>query len=275
MATRTDHRWLRNAVCAAMLAALGASSAVAQEAAEPAAAPAPAAPSGPAFPGIQPEAAVELDRMTAALQGLERFSVSADVSRDEVIMYGYKVQNNEHVQMWVERPNRMRVEVAGDVKNRTYVYDGSTLTMFAPDANAYAQTAAPDTLRDLVGKLLDAGVEMPLIDLLYHGGAGRLDEAVRAGVLIGDSTIDGTPVRHLAFRQAEVDWQIWIESGPRALPRKLVITTLYEVGDPQYSATITWNVDQRADAGRYRFAPPAGATKIPFATQLFADGGAE
>jgi hypothetical protein len=272
MATRTQHRWIRTAVCAAVLAAMGALPVHAQEAADEAPA---AEPSGPRTPGVSADAAAELARMTAGLQALQRFSVTADITRDEVLSYGYRLQNNERAQLWVERPNRLRLEVVGDIKNRTYVYDGSTLTMFAHDANAYATTAAPDSLRELVTRLLDAGVEMPLIDLLYHGSGGNLDEAVLAGKLVGDSTIAGTPVRHLAFRQAEVDWQIWIETSPRALPRKLVITTRYSLGDPQYSATLNWNVDERADAGRFKFSPPAGATKIPFATELFSSGDAE
>jgi hypothetical protein len=41
---------------------------------------------------------------------------------------------------------------------------------------------------------------------------------------------------HLAFRQLDTDWQLWVEKGSRPLPRKIVITTRYEVGDPQFSA---------------------------------------
>ena len=53
----------------------------------------------------------------------------------------------------------------------------------------------------------------------------------------------GADTDHYAFRQGDVDWQIWIERGERPLPRKLVITTREEVGQPQYSAELTWNLN--------------------------------
>ena len=156
---------------------------------------------------ITPDAQAVLDRMQATFNGMKRYAVTADITRDEVLPFGYKLQNNESARMWVEAPNRLRLEVEGDIKNRTYVYDGAQLTMFAPDLNVYAETAAPDTLGELVRILLDAGVEMPLIDMLYQGNAGNLTDDVRVGLVVGESQVDGVATDHLAFRQAEVDWQ--------------------------------------------------------------------
>jgi hypothetical protein len=123
-----------------------------------------------------------------------------------------------------------------------------------------------------VDALLGAGVEMPLIDLLYHGNVGNLTEAVKVGILVGDSTVDGVATEHLAFRQPEVDWQLWVEKGANALPRKLVITTRFEVGDPQYSATLTWDTKPRINDKSFKFEPPAGATLIPFSADFLTEG---
>jgi hypothetical protein len=35
----------------------------------------------------------------------------------------------------------------------------------------------------------------------------------------------GVECDHLAFRNADTDWQIWIESGAKPIPRKYVITS--------------------------------------------------
>ena len=171
------------------------------------------------------------------------------------------------------RPPVYSLELNGDIKNRTYVYDGAQLTMFAPDLNVYAETAAPDTLGELVRILLDAGVEMPLIDMLYQGNAGNLTDDVRVGLVVGESQVDGVATDHLAFRQAEVDWQLWVEKGAQALPRKLLITTRYQVGDPQYQAILHWDLKPRMGAKSFAFVPPSGAAKIPFHTEVFAGGG--
>lgn len=223
----------------------------------------PADPANAYAQVVSPEAQAVLDRMTSYLQGLQTFSIETQASRDEVVALGYKLQNNERSVIVVQRPNKLRAEISGDIRNRTFVYDGAGLTMYSPDDAVFTRTEAPDNLADLIGTLLDIGVEMPLIDVLYQGTAGTLADDVRGGILVGESTIDGVASDHLAFRQANVDWQLWVEQGARPLPRKIVITTRYEVGDPQYQAVLHWNLKPKIRSSTFEFNPPAGATEIP------------
>jgi hypothetical protein len=44
----------------------------------------------------------------------------------------------------------------------------------------------------------------------------------------------------------------------------MVVTTRYEVGDPQYSVTMRWNLNPKIDASTFVFTPPKGTNKIPF-----------
>ena len=275
----TDRRWLTAVIPGILLTLAGTAPAWAQDAAEPATEPvAEPAPDVDNTVELQtdavitPEAQAVLDRMQATFNGMKRYSVTADITRDEVLPFGYKLQNNESARMWVDAPTGLRLEVDGDIKTRTYVYDGKQLTMFAPDNNVYAATEAPPTLGELVSDLLDDGVEMPLIDFLYQGNAGDLTDDVRIGILVGESQVDGVPTDHLAFRQPDIDWQLWVEKGERALPRKLLITTRYTVGDPQYQAILHWDLKPRIDAKSFVFVPPSDATKIPYHTELFARG---
>lgn len=223
---------------------------------------------------VSPAAQAVLDRMTRYLRGLQTFSIETHASRDEVVSLGYKLQNNERSVVVVQRPNKLRAEISGDIRNRTIVYDGTGLTMYSPDDAVFARTEAPDTLAELIGVLLDIGVEMPLIDVLYQATAGTLTDDVRGGILIGESTIDGVACDHLAFRQANVDWQLWVEQGVRPLPRKILITTRYEVGDPQYQAILHWNLKPRIRKSTFEFAPPKGVTEIPLDTPASTASGA-
>jgi hypothetical protein len=214
---------------------------------------------------VSPEAQAVLDRMTNYLRGLQSFSVESEATRDEVVAFGYKIQNNEHATLVVERPNHIRVDLKGDLRNRSFFYNGKTFVMYSPDDQAYVTTPATDNLDRLIGGLLDAGVEMPLIDVIYQSFAGTLTETVKGGVLVGDSTINGVACDQLAFRQSNVDWQLWVEKGARPVPRKVVITTRYEVGDPQYQSVMTWNVQPKIDKTTFTFTPPKGVEEIPFA----------
>lgn len=267
LSSRKTGRMLLSAVILLALAA----PASAQEADAPAAS---ADPTDVSVQVVSPEAQAVLDRMTDHLRGLQTFSIETQASRDEVMALGYKLQNNERSVIVVQRPNKLRAEISGDIRNRTIVYDGAALTMYSPDDAVFVRTEAPDTLADLIGILLDIGVEMPLIDVLYQATAGTLTDDVRGGILVGESTIDGVASDHLAFRQANVDWQLWVEQGARPLPRKILITTRYEVGDPQYQAILHWNLKPRIRSSTFEFTPPTGATEIPLDAVASTDNGA-
>jgi hypothetical protein len=214
---------------------------------------------------ISPDARALIDRMGAYLKGLQAFSIEAHGTRDEVLDHGFKLQHNETAWLKVQRPNKMRAEVSGDLKNREFVYDGKTITIDNVDDNAYATAPATDDLGKLIGDILDSGAELPLIDVLYQATAGTLTENVRTGLVVGDTEVEGVPCTHLVFRQADTDWQLWVEKGERPVPRKIVITTLHEVGDPQYSATLTWNTQPKFDKDAFTYVPDKDAQKVAFA----------
>ncbi|HET7063796.1 MAG TPA: DUF2092 domain-containing protein [Rudaea sp.] len=255
--SKSVHRLVVAHLLWACLLLVAAPMAAAEETAPPAGTVAPAQL-------ISPEAQAVLDRMTAFLKAQKAFSIDSQATRDDVVAFGYKLQENEHATLTAQLTNKLRVDVSGDDRNRQFYYDGATLTMYSPDDEAYTQVKAPDTIGKLVDRLLGAGIEMPMIDMLYQIYQGRLTEAVRGGVLVGDSNIDGADCDHLAFRQGNVDWQLWVEQGDKPLPRKLLVTTRYEVGDPQYQVTMRWNLKPKIDASTFAFKPPKGVNKIPF-----------
>lgn len=219
-----------------------------------------AAPSGP----VSREAQAVVDRMTNYLRGLQEFSIESRSSRDEVVEFGYKLQHNERVNLVVARPNQLRADVTGDLSNRSYVFDGAALMIHSADDQAYIRTKVATSLPQLLENMLAAGIEMPLIDVLYQSMTGTLTNAVRGGVLVGDATIDGVACDQLAFRQADIDWQLWVEKGDRPLPRKILITTRHEVGEPQFQAVLTWNTKPTIGPQTFAFAPPKDAVEIPF-----------
>lgn len=256
-------RTCSRSLAVALLASISAVAMPTLASPSPQASPAPA--DAPARTiNASPESVEILERMGAYLAGLESYEIVAVTSRDEVVARGYKLQHNERTTLVFDKPGSLRAEVAGDLRNRTFVFANGQLVMYSPDDQAYVRIPAPGTVGDLVRTLLDAGVEMPLIDVLYQSAVGTLARDVRGGVLVGETVIDGTPCYHLAFRQAEADWQIWVEIGPRPLPRKIVITTRFEVGDPQFQTTLQWNLKPRITPSTFAFTPPAGSSEVSF-----------
>jgi hypothetical protein len=75
--------------------------------------------------------------------------------------------------------------------------------------------------------------------------------------------IDGVECEHLAFRNNDVDWQIWIQLGSRPIPRQYVITNKAVAAAPQYTLRIKeWKTDVQVPADAFAFKPPADAKKV-------------
>jgi hypothetical protein len=60
----------------------------------------------------------------------------------------------------------------------------------------------------------------------------------------GRGVVDGVQCEHLAFRNFDTDWQLWIETGDKPFPRKMVITSKTINSAPQYTVRIkSWKTD--------------------------------
>jgi hypothetical protein len=224
-----------------------------------------AAALSPSAPAIDPGVIQALEKMGAYLRGLQAFAVKSDTTIDELLESGQKVQLSEQVEMWVKRPDRLRLIVDSDRRKRQSFYDGKTFTLYGPKQGYYASFDAPPTLRELIDLAEQRyGLEFPLVDLFYWGTEKSGISDIQAAMRIGPSKIGDMETDHYALRQADVDWQIWIERGSRPLPRKLVITSKREFGQPQFSAVLGWNLEPSADDSAFVFHPPPGARRIVF-----------
>lgn len=219
-------------------------------------APAPEPVQLPSMPVLDPAAMQALARMGTYLRGLESFSVHVDDAIDEVTDSGQKIQLTKTVDLQVHRPNRLRADVETDRKAREIYYDGKTFTLVAPDARFYASVPAPPTIREVLEEVqAKFGIELPLVDLFYWGTEADDTSAIQEATSIGTSRIAGQLTDHYAFRQADVDWQIWIAQGDAPLPLRYVITTKDEPGEPQFMANLTWDTAARPADAVFTFTP--------------------
>ena len=65
-------------------------------------------------PNIEPQAVQVLKQMTHYLQGLQQFSVQAEITEDVLLDSGLTIQDGRSVTASVRRPNRLRVDSLGD-----------------------------------------------------------------------------------------------------------------------------------------------------------------
>jgi len=216
--------------------------------------------------GIDPQAEKLLRRMSDYLAGRQQFTLKAESTLEVVLTSGQKLQYDSPATLMVSRPNRLRAHRKGDIANQEFFYDGKTLTLYNPRENLYATTAAPATLDetlDFAREKLD--VVAPAAELLYKNAAEKMLKEASSGFVVGPSVVGGVKTTHLAFRGAEVDWQIWIEDGDKPLPRKFILTSTKVTGEPQFTVIIrNWDVAAKLTNQDFSFTPPKGAKKIEF-----------
>ena len=216
--------------------------------------------------GMQPEAEKLLRRMSDYLASLQKFTVRTENTLEAVLTSGQKLQFNGPAAASVWRPNRLRADRKGDILNQEFFYDGKNVTLFNAKENLYATTAAPptiDAMLDFAREKLD--VIAPGSEFLYSNAAERMLKETTSGFVVGPSSVAGVKTTHLAFRGAEVDWQIWIEDGAKPLPRRFILTSKKVTGEPQFAVLIrNWDVAPKLTEQEFVFTPPKGAKKIEF-----------
>jgi hypothetical protein len=218
-------------------------------------------------PAREPEAIAALDKMGRFLRDLKTFSLTAQTATDEILDTGQKLQFGGTLNIHVQAPSRLRIDVASDLRDRQYFYDGKSVTLFGQRVNYYAEFPAPPTIRETL-EVADEryGLEFPLADLFFWGTDKAGVSEIQQAIHVGEARVGDSECEHYAFRQKDVDWQVWIEKSQTPLPRKLVITTKTERSQPQYVAVLHWNLQPKLDATVFTFAPPKGAMKIAVQT---------
>lgn len=212
---------------------------------------------------IEPDAMTGLKAMSAYLRTLKTFQVEVAVVDEDVLEDGQKVQYTGVTKFLTQMPNRLRVDISNERRDRLYLYDGKELTMFAKRLNYYATIPAPPTIAQLADKMEeDYGTSVPLVDLFRWGSPSWTPDEITGATDFGPSDVEGTTCEHYLFRQADIDWQLWIQKGDYPLPRKLVITTKTDEARPQHTAVYTWNLAPSFNDRAFVFDPPAGAGKV-------------
>ena len=137
-----------------------------------------------------------------------------------------KIQFTSSGQVQLSRPDKLRATRTGGYRDVEIVFDGKMLTVNNKDGKDYAQIEAAGTAEELIDVLREKhGVVAPGADLLLTNVFNVMMADVVEAAVIGKGVIDGVECDHLAFRNVETDWQIWIESGAKPIPRKYVITS--------------------------------------------------
>jgi hypothetical protein len=135
-----------------------------------------------------------------------------------------KIQFTSSGKLLLRRPDKLRANRTGGYTDVEIVFDGKTI--LGKNINAYAQSEVAGNVDKLVDVLRDQySLEFPGADLLLSNPYEVLMADVLEAKHIGQGVVDGIECEHLAFRNQDTDWQLWVEVGENPIPRKFVITS--------------------------------------------------
>ncbi|MGJ5047233.1 DUF2092 domain-containing protein [Bradyrhizobium oligotrophicum] len=226
-----------------------------------------------ASPAHADDAAQILKSMANYLGSQKTLSASFDSDIEVITPELEKIQFASSGQLKLSRPDKLRVTRTGGYADVELVYDGQTISIYGRNAKSYVQANAPGGVDQMIDAIQErSGVGLPGTDLLLSDAYDVLMANVAVSQHIGQGVIDGVECEHLAFRTADTDWQIWVESGDKPVPRKYVITSKTVAGAPQYTLRLKdWKTDAFADADTFVFKPPVGATKVDLDSAAMAE----
>src|SRR5271165_1134428 len=212
----------------------------------------------------------QLKRMSVALGAAKAFTFQTNSTVEVPAKTGQFITLFATSEFALQRPNKLRVRVTGEVPNYDFFYNGQTVAAFAPNYNLFSVENAPGTIDAMLPVIeKETGIHFASAYVLFSDPYAVLTKDLISAVVVGSDTVQGDPCYHLAFRSPGVNWEIWIESGDRALPRRLVITYTDKMNFPRFLIEFShWNLHPWLNAGDFEFKKPAGAREISFLPEL-------
>lgn len=205
-----------------------------------------------------------LKAMSDYVGGQKTIQLTFDSDIEVITPQLEKIQFTNSGGALLERPNRLRAHRVGGYADVELIFDGKTVNVYGKHVNGYAQFEAPGTVDHLIEALRAGhGIALPGSDLLLSDSYAVLAAGVLESKHIGSGVIDGRECEHLAFRNFDTDWQIWIEAGDKPIPRKLVVTSKTLNSAPQYTIRIKeWKTGIKPAPDAFSFVPPTGAETL-------------
>jgi hypothetical protein len=217
---------------------------------------------------IEDNAVDALKDMSNYLMSAKTLEVDTVGSLDVVTNDGQRIQLDGTTNYKIRRPGFV-IDYNSDIKSRRFIYDGKTFTVYSPKLGYYSTVAAPPTNKEVLDIIYNKfGISLPLEDL-FRWDDGSTDDrmkALRSAYKVGTATIDGAETDHYAFREADVDWEVWIQQGDQPLPRKLVIVDRTDPSRPTFISRLSWKVNPTFTDSDFTFVPDANAKQIHMAT---------
>ncbi|SFZ99061.1 hypothetical protein MNB_SV-5-975 [hydrothermal vent metagenome] len=202
----------------------------------------------------------------ATIGALEKYSFEARIVNEDDLGSDMMIYLKHDYKVSVSRPDKIRMDVRGDVENKNTYFNGGAVSIIDSDNQNYGEVKVSADIDNALDDLIDKyGIPIPLTQLLYSDMAEDINASDK-GYYLGTVLVDETPCYYVAFPGKEWDVQAWIEKGDKPLIRKVAFVDKMKKGQPRSMITIKWNLDPTFDEKIFNFKAPKGAKKAKVLT---------
>ena len=228
----------------------------------------------PSDRSVNPKALAALKRMSDTLAAAKAFTYVSSSIFEVPAKNGQSITLFSNAKVALQRPDKLRGTLTGESPHFDFFYDGKTVAAFAPHTKAYSLKKAPATIDAMLPDLEEeTGIRFVTAPLLLSNPFRVMTRGLTSAVVVGPAVVRGVACEHLAFRSPGINWEIWVESKPAALPLRLAVTF---TDRPNFPSTLVefsnWNLSPWLGAGDFVFHKPRGAARTPFLSVMKSTG---
>lgn len=198
------------------------------------------------------------------LKSQQSLSVEMDVTYDNVLPSGTKVQYSGYKTVSVQRPNMLKVNTIADQGNRNFYYDGKNITLFSPDLKVFATKEAPANIDEMVNTIEEKlGFTIPMANLFTTNPCAVLENVTQEPLYIGSNLVNREETDQILMVTEDWDGQLWISQDEPPLIKKAIVTYKKLPNAPQYTVLFSnWNFKPSFAPDTFTFTPAEDNFKV-------------
>jgi hypothetical protein len=169
--------------------------------------------------------------------------------------------NKHNVSVKVNRPNQLRIDVKGDIRNRSNYLNNGTYTIYDHTKNMYVHIETPKSIEKTLDTLFDTlKVKAPLAQLIYTDMGKRIkfDRSKNFGIV----DVAGTECHYIAFSDKTKEVHVWVTTGETPLVKHYMIKDKTSKNNASKSTTLYWKKGSSISPSDFVFSAPKNAQEV-------------
>jgi hypothetical protein len=225
------------------------------------------APAKPPKPELEPKAIDLLKATSARLAAAHTLSFTAVEIFEHPSRQGHPLAYATKSDITLQRPDHLKVLIAGDGPASEFYYDGKIMMAYAPAENLLAVADAPPTVdATLEAAYHLAGIYFPFTDLIVTDPYKDVANGLMLAYYMGQSqVVGGTTTDIVAYIDKDVFLQIWIGVEDK-LPRMVHAVFLADPERMRHELQLSnWQLDGPVSLDAFTPSSAGTAKRMPFA----------